>query len=113
MRPYIKGMLSTMLDLVLPKPSLKKVEKNYHTRMETQGPDGLLMALLFFQLGRLRYQTQMSEGTSTNTESDAVDIPEQVTHNILTGLGQGLTLVHFSAQLKRFLRDRGYIEGIV
>ena len=22
---------------------------------------------------------------------------------------QGLTLVHFSAQLKRFLRDRGYI----
>ena len=27
--------------------------------------------------------------------------------------GQGLTLVHFSAQLQRFLRDRGCIWGFV
>jgi len=27
--------------------------------------------------------------------------------------GQGLTSVHFSAQLKRFLWDRGHIEGLV
>jgi hypothetical protein len=27
----------------------------------------------------------------------------------VAGLNQGLTLVHFSAQLKRFLRDKGYI----
>jgi len=27
-------------------------------------------------------------------------------------LAQGLTLVHFSAQLKRFLRDRGYVQGL-
>ena len=29
------------------------------------------------------------------------------------GAGQGLTLVHFSAQLKRFLWDRGCIEGLL
>ena len=30
----------------------------------------------------------------------------------LTGSGQGLTLVHFSAQLERFLWDRGYAQGL-
>ena len=29
-----------------------------------------------------------------------------------TPCAQGLTLVHFSAQHKRFLRDSGYIEGL-
>jgi hypothetical protein len=28
------------------------------------------------------------------------------------GVGQGLTIVHFSAQLKRFLWDRGCVEGL-
>ena len=30
----------------------------------------------------------------------------------MEGMGQGLTLAHFSAQRKRFLRDRGRIEGL-
>jgi hypothetical protein len=30
----------------------------------------------------------------------------------ITGAGQGLTLVHFSAQLERFLWDRGCSQGL-
>ena len=42
-------------------------------------------------------------------EAPAVD--EVGGHEVLAAAGQGLTLVHFSAQLKRILWDRGALRG--
>jgi len=59
--------------------------------------DGLVV------LGALRGAHQ--PGVAGDAQALVRDAAERVpgTH------GQGLTLVHFSAQQKRFLRDRGYI----
>ena len=40
------------------------------------------------------------------------DVKRDALRSYHAGEGQGLALVHFSAQLKRFMRDRGYIEGL-
>jgi len=41
-----------------------------------------------------------------------VDSSHQPLVLLLMAIGQGLTLVHFLAQLKRFLWNRGCIEGL-
>jgi len=45
-----------------------------------------------------------------HAKRQGVEVPDKVINILdMTGLGQELTLVHFSAQRKRFLWDRGFI----
>jgi hypothetical protein len=41
-----------------------------------------------------------------------VQLAQHRRHRVVPAPVQGLTLVHFPVQLKRFLRDRGYMEGL-
>ena len=66
-----KGTFCHLLDAILPKPSMKKIESHQHTVMHTQGPDQFLIALLFFMLGLLRHHCV------TDVDADEEEFPEQ------------------------------------
>ena len=63
-------------------------------------------ATLGLTLGRPRsHQPRSSAGGASASSRDVPSAPA----GLSSRRRQGLTLVHFSAQLKRFLRDWGYI----
>lgn len=77
-----KGTLGSLLAAVLPEPTPSVVQRHQHVRMDTQGPDQFLIALLFYMLGRLRYHC------NCDADADGEPFPDQVVLNITFGLSE-------------------------